>query len=1188
MMRSVFRLIPSVFLLACMVAVPSFAQKITGDVVGTISDPSGAVVSDATVTAENPETGFKVSAQTTPGGDYRLLNLTPGVYKLTATAKGFKTVVRDATVAVATVTTANFQMTVGSEGESITVEAVAPLVEATENRLGTLIEARRVSELPNSGRDFNNLLEGIPGVQRSPGGGFQSLNINGQRATATNFALDGIPNNDRYYGESSLNQAAIAGTAAAIVPLDAIQEFSVQSNPSAEYGVRGGSVVNAVLKSGTNTIHGTALWTRHTDAFDAGNYFTGVTPFRLNQFEGTLGFPIRKDKTFFFASYTGFRIQSRFGATIDVPTPAEIFDAEQCVITGANPDTAGTGVPCVNSLIGPGPGTDQIFGTADDGTVSTIGAALLSFVPTSPTGSLDVTARNTLNGDGFLMKFDHIFNDNHRISAKYIFGDSVGNQPPAPGVPESVGPLATGPSMWNSVAPSRAQQAGINYTWTISSSKVLESRLGYQRFSQRIGINNDINPLDLGINTGPLGSGPEDTENLGVPTMYYLGYFGNTSYGVIGGIQGYPIVTQPNASYDWQEHFIWTKGNHTIKIGGQYQNAYTKSRRDRARSDLSMGYYGFYYCATYYLQCDPAFEFITPSDHVASLNQLLLGMASGSGRSFGVTPRRIYQHSVGIYVQDSWKVKPNFTLELGLRWDIHGALGEEQNRGDNFLPDDPLADPVTGFVSLHDQAIYNKDANNLGPRVGFAWDLFSNGKTVLRGGYSLNYDVPNFGTIHAPQTFSNMFNGTRAGAFTQLPQGNFPIQIFTTPSSNLAPGLGGTGTFDNPLCIAFVCIAPGVNIYGQTVDPAPPFNVVQVVRDFQSTAMHAVNLTVEQELAKNVSFSVAYVGTFGRELATWRDINACPVDPTGALGCDLDRRPFFAQFPDYRHIAQLNNDGYSNYNALQTSFKMRNFHGLTANINYVWSHALDTGSFNRGGDFGTLQQNPYSIDRNYANSNFDSTNNFNFLIAYDVPKMSALPRWLGEGWVVNSVFKAFNGRPFTPFVRGDGSGQGLRSMYAGYDGSPIVYDYNNPDAFFVQTLTADGQLDPCGREGADVDSGLPGGDPEGDGGLPLSPFFIPCDGTVGSAGRNSLRQPGLTQLDMSIFKNTKIGERFTIQFRWEVFNVLNNAMFAASGGNIRSGALGTFFATPDVGLGFNPVLGSGAQRNMQFGIKVIF
>ncbi|MGH9530895.1 MAG: TonB-dependent receptor domain-containing protein, partial [Terriglobales bacterium] len=812
----------SVSLLACLIAASAFAQKITGDVVGTVTDPSGAVVSDATVTAENPETGFKASAKTTSTGDYRLVNLAPGTYKLTATAKGFKTVVRDAVVAVATVTTSNFHMVVGAEGESITVEASAPLVETTENRLGTLLEARRVSDLPNSGRDFSNLLEGIPGVQRSPGGGFQSLNINGQRATATNFAVDGIPNNDRYYGESSLNQAAIAGTAATLVPLDAIQEFSVQSNPSAEYGVRGGSVVNVAMKSGTNTLHGTAFWTRHTDAFDAGNYFTGVTPFRLNQFEGTLGFPIKKDKSFFFASYTGFRIQSRFGATIDVPTPQEIADATLCVQTGTYPGADPDGIPntgdespCVNSLIGPGPGSDQIFGTADDGTVSSIGAALLSFIPTSDTGSLDVTARNTLNGDGFTMKFDHLFNDRHRISAKYIFGDSFGNQPPAPGVPESVGPLATGPSMWNSVAPSRAQQAGINYTWTISSNQVLESRLGYQRFSQRIGINNDINPLDLGINTGPLGSGPEDTENFGVPTMYYLGYFGNTSYGVIGGIQGYPIVTQPNASYDWQEHFIWTKGSHTIKIGGQYQNAYTKSRRDRSRSDLSMGYYGFYYCA-YYALCDPFFDGATPSDHVQSLNQLLLGMASGSGRSFGVTPRRIYQHSVGVYIQDSWKVKPNFTLELGIRWDVAGALGEAENRGDNFLPGDPLADPVTGFVSLSDQPLYKKDANNLGPRVGFAWDLFSNGKTVLRGGYTLSYDVPNFGTIHAPQTFGNMFNGTRAGAFTQIPQGNFPIQIFATPGSNLVPGLGGTNAagFDNPLCTVFVCLAPGVNIYG--------------------------------------------------------------------------------------------------------------------------------------------------------------------------------------------------------------------------------------------------------------------------------------------------------------------------------------------------------------------------------------
>jgi hypothetical protein len=202
---------------------------------------------------------------------------------------------------------------------------------------------------------------------------------------------------------------------------------------------------------------------------------------------------------------------------------------------------------------------------------------------------------------------------------------------------------------------------------------------------------------------------------------------------------------------------------------------------------------------------------------------------------------------------------------------------------------------------------------------------------------------------------------------------------------------------------------------------------------------------------------------------------------------------------------------------------------------------------------------------------------------YDVPKLGSLPKWLGEGWQINTLFQAFDGRPFTPFFGfSDPSNQGLRTTRAGYDGSPIVYNERDPDGYVQETY---GPVDPCGR-----------GDPlETDPAnfLPVSPFFRPCDGTLGTAGRGMLRQPGIAQLDTGIFKNTKISERVTVQFRWEVFNVLNRGHFAMAGDDINSadpttGAFGTFFATPDVGLGFNPVLGTGAQRNMQFGIKVIF
>ena len=429
--------------LAFLVAAPAWCQKVTGDISGAVMDSTGAVVPGATVTAQNAETGFSRSVGTSSSGLFRLAELPVGVYRVSASAPGFKTTVRDVQVAVASLTQADFTLEVGAMTETITVEAAGPLIEYSD-KLNSYVEEERIERLPLSGRDFNSLLAILPGVQRSPGGGFLAVSISGARNTSNNYLVDGIHNNDRYYGDSNLNQTGVVGIPATLIPLDAIEEFTVQQSPSAEYGVKGGAAINVVMKTGTNDFHGSVYYFRHDNWTDARNFFAAEkTPLRNQQFGFTAGGPLRRDRTFFFGYYEGQRYETLAPYRAFVPTPSEIAAARARILA------AGL-------------------------TPSLVGENLLAFypLPDNPvSGAINVAIPNTADMDSFSLKVDHHAGKSHLMSARYFFGDSVqsapafvGTLPPPPPNP---------PDMFNSVAPSRAQLLGLSWTWTISPMKIL-------------------------------------------------------------------------------------------------------------------------------------------------------------------------------------------------------------------------------------------------------------------------------------------------------------------------------------------------------------------------------------------------------------------------------------------------------------------------------------------------------------------------------------------------------------------------------------------------------------------------------------------------------------------------------------------------------------------------------------------
>ena len=1121
------------FLAAQMLTGVVWAQTVTGDISGDVADSTGALLPNVEVTAVNPETNFSRSATTSNTGNFRITQLPIGSYKVTAKAQGFKSAVQHVEVRSGAIAQAAFKLTVGQRTETVEVSGTTPLVETSPNA-NNYVDSLKIETVPLNGRDFNSLLAITPGVQRDPGGGFLAISINGARTTSNNYFIDGLYNNDRYYGDSAINQTGILGIPAVTFPPDAIEELSVQETPSSEFGVKGGAPILLNMKSGTNTWHGGANWVNHSGFGDAANYFSKHntdncagpgecqrTPIHNNQFHANIGGPIVKDKAFFFLFYEGQRNKSVAIKGRAVPTPDDIAAAEA--------DIAAHGL-----------------------TVDPVGQALLSFFPTSPTGTFVQQTPSTASNNEFGVKFDYKLNTNNSIAVRYLFGDSFQSGPPFAGLPPNP---ALPQDLFNSVAPSRAQMAGVSWTMNMSANKILESRLGFTRFSQILGIGNKIDPKSLGIDTGPLSAG-----DFGVPYvyMYHLGYGG-----YIGGVQGYPITTAPDQTWDWSEHFSWVKGNHTMKMGGNFQRAYTNSLRNFGRTGLAVGYSGYYVASPYY--GNHGYQF---SGVQGDIEQLLLGKADLADRSFGDTHRHMYQNSVGFYAQDDWKIKPRLTLNYGLRYEVNGTIRDTENKEANFIPGRGLVQVGQGISGIH-----NVDHKDFGPHLGFAWDIFGSGRMALRGGYSLTFDVANFGAFAAPYSFAQ----ARAGVFTEPNLGFFQA---SNASEIGAGGAGSSGDWEPPVNTNFVlgegCYDPAAHVgdyicfdsavagplYGADPTGVPPFNAFSVVRDFKTPRYHNFNVSLQSELFRNNVLTLTYSGQRGRKLLIFYDQNASPLGSPCTRDVDCDPfRPLATAFPDLRHVITATNLGSSQYDSLQASYNQRSWHGLDTQYNLTWSKCFDLNSVNRGGQGNYPQlNNPLVLNNNRGLCDHDRTLNFNIGGVYSMPTVHGLGTRIGGGWQLSTIYTAISGKPFSVFKNGgsDPSGQGLRgtSIRDDYDGSPIIYNTRNPDAYVA---------------------------------IVPNQFTVPAAGTVGNSRRNLLRGPGLSQWDMSLIKNTKINERLSVQVRWEVYNVLNRANFAlASLDNTgTSSQFGTLSQTPDVSAG-NPVVAQGGPRNMNFAIKFIF
>jgi len=1098
-----------------------YAQTETGEITGTVRDPAGAVTPNAEVTATDQAHNTSRTVTSTGDGIYAFPSLLPGQYRLSATATGFQTTTQLVNVTVGSKIGLDLRLKLGQQSQVVEVREEAAQINTETQSIGQTLSTAEVLDLPTITRNPYDLVKTVGNTTNAdPSGGDRGVgvSINGLRTSDVGILLDGVPNRNNF-----------DTTVAVQTPLDSVGEINVITNNfTAEYGKALAGIVNVNTKQGTNTLHGTVYEFNRVSALTSNtfeNNATGipVSPFTRNQFGFSAGGAIVKNKLFVFANPEWTRVRSVATEIATIATPQ--------LIAASAPNTQAFFNTFGHLSAGVVPLQTFTYGQACTSAACTLlPASTPAYEKVAYNAPADSGGGNPQNTSQFAGRVDYVLSDSTQLYFRFArdystsFDGTVTNSPY---------------SGYNTGENDSTNSFVLSGTHIFSTSLIAQTKLSFNRIGHL-----------QGLSTAPIGptlyTTLNSTGSLGGAQIAYPGYSPSTPGNPLpfGGPQN---VVQLN------EDLTKIVGKHNIRFGGLF--TYIEDNRTFGAYETAVAALGTNTSSSIDNLIDGQLTSFEAAIYPQGKYPCIGGVVTAACTlTLPVGPpnfsRSNLGHDAALYVQDSWKIRPTVTLNLGLRWEYFGPQANRNpNLDSNFYPGSGSnieLQSATGSVQLAPQSsvggLWKRDWHDFGPRLGIAWDVFGDGKTSVRGGYGLGYDA-NFGNV----SFNVIQNPPNYGVLGLTAGVDVPTIPITT--SNTGPLSGTSGS-----------------------SPLGPVTLRPVNPNLKTAYAHLWSGAIEHEFTPGLVGAIEYDGSKG--------VNLYSIDRLNIPGSDLvyagTGTPTERINSQYGFINYRTNGGFSDYNAMNLRLEMRNFRrqGLTLRANYTWSHAIDnlSNTFsetnNGAGNLGFL--NPLNPGLDRGNADFDVRHRFLLTAIWNEPFKSSnriVNQALG-GWSLVPDFSARTGTPFTVYD----------CTNEGYAVCPRIM-YDQP---FAPVYTA------TPASGANQFNYLNLGTHDSTYVNPLVGVsdFGPYPSSM--TGRNSLVTPGVWNMDLAVHKTFQLDERFRLQFRAEAFNVLNHSNLYIVYSNTDSSATSVITAVKGIrndNAGISP---TSENRNLQLALKLLF